>query len=174
MKIVLLAQSPLLHYVQRMFSLLLTLLITWASFGSAEEKEKSAFELALEQNGYLETQERWTYADGIKYREVIYQGEVFLVKFKEGEDGSGSLRCGLKNHSATPHRIEVATRVTKRTSAFIRLLREKCANRNGRDITEFEFDPSIGVALPDSPKDAIKNKKIFFNPTQGLNFSGEW
>ncbi|MGE3681118.1 MAG: hypothetical protein AB7G93_05270 [Bdellovibrionales bacterium] len=140
------------------------------------QREKSAFEQALEQDTQISTREQWIEINGTRYRQVEYEGVNYYLKFSDRRSDVARLDCELSNANAQPHRVEAGVRVYKRTRAFVSLLRETCSAKNGQNKMDLVLDPRIGFTLPEDEKSAIKNKKIYISPVpgQGLGFSGEW
>ena len=151
--------------------------LLFSAFAFAAEKqeapaaERSTFEKYLEADQSVDTKERWVEIDGVRYREVEYKGEHYYMNFKN--PGSADISCHLKSPSAAARRMELGIQITKRTRAFVQLLKETCETRNGREIVTLQLDPRIGFTLPDDTKSLIKNKKVYLSPT-GPGFSGEW
>ncbi len=137
----------------------------------APAAERSTFEKYLEADQSVDTKERWVEIDGIRYREVEYKGQHYYMNFKN--PGSADISCALKSPGGAARRMELGVQVTRRTRAFVQLLKETCEYRNGREVVTVQLDPRIGFTLPEDSKSVIKNKKVYLSPT-GPGFSGEW
>jgi hypothetical protein len=158
--------------IRFMFFLMLIASQTLATEPRLNTREKTAFENALEQNQFVQTEERIVDLDGRRYREVSYQNKKYYYRFMEPE-ASLEVDCSMDS-KLTPSLTEVGVTVYKRSKVFVQLLRETCLQMpGGRTRRVIAIDPHLGITIPDDPKSAIKNKKIYIGPT-GPGFFGEW
>ncbi len=155
--------------------MILLILITLQALATEPQhntREKSAFESALEQNQFVQTEERIVNLDGRRYREVSYQNKKYYYRFVEPE-ASIEVDCSMDS-KLTPSLTEVGVTIYKRSKVFVQLLRETCLQMpGGRTRRVIAIDPRLGITIPDDPKSVIKNKKIYIGPS-GPGFSGEW
>lgn len=150
------------------------LVALFVHLSAQEVREKTAFEQALEQNQMVQTEERWTEVNGVRYREVVYQGQKFYLRFIGRNQEQAELNCNLRPQQ--PHLAEGGAQVFKRTKIFVSFLRETCSNLpGGRTKDDIVIDPRLGFTIPDDKNSVIKNKKVYITPTKpGLGFSGDW
>jgi hypothetical protein len=143
-------------------------------FSFVHAQEKSGLQQMLEKDAAVQTQERWTTVGGTRYREVVYQGKKYYLKFNERRGDFSELDC-LNPAQQNPPGVEAELTVVHRSRVFVSFLQEKCGpDAHGQARASYTIDPRIGFTIPDEPNSAIKDKKIFLSPFNGLGFSGTW
>ncbi len=99
-------------------------------------REKTAFESALEQNQFVQTEERIVNLDGRRYREVSYQNKKYYYRFMEPE-ASIEVDCSMDS-KLTPSLTEVGVTIYKRSKVFVQLLRETCLQMPAPAVQAFQ------------------------------------
>jgi hypothetical protein len=139
----------------------------------AQEKSK---ELILDFDVF--TKESIVRIGGERYRRVEYRNKVFYMQIDSGEGKELHVLCDLKGTQAGPSQVEIAVRVHKRSSLFVKGLNQVCEEVHGgqHKVHLSPGDLLIGFTLEgEQPKDKLKNKKIFVAPFMpGVGFSAEW
>lgn len=116
--------------------------------------------------------------EGKKFRKIEYKKKVVYLQLLESETSAGDLQvhCGEFPRPAPPSQIQVAVKVTKRSHLFVEGLRQVCENQQGGSRVVIDPAIRVGFTFEGSPKDILKNKKVFIQPFNGLGagFSAEW
>lgn len=137
--------------------------------------EPSALDQMLRDNSEVKTEERPVVLNGVRYREIKIENDTFLVKFREREDKMTPEDCRRPEETFTPYLNETQVTIYRRTRAYVQAIRMKCEEKNGQIRTNLTNEAEIGIALPEQPKDKLKNKKAGWGLTDKLwHFSAEW
>ncbi len=132
---------------------------------------KNPMQRMLEKNTQVVTKEYNVSIDGVKYKKIETDGEVFYFKTLERKDEVPMALCHRPEGWKSEQLIEASLKLFKRKLVFISALQEQCSTKirdeKGRPTLEtnnrnssFEVNPIIGVYLPEGKNDKIKNKKI--------------
>ena len=145
------------------------------------EPSKSAFEQALEKDSGLNTKESIVDISGVKYRKIEYNTKTYYLKLLQPEQSNQDLQIICEKEgdltNKVPHLVQGGTRMTKRTSLFIKALQQSCVDAGSTRRQRVAVDPAlrVGFQIDDSPNSKLKAKSIYVTPlTPGVGFSGEW
>ena len=150
-------------------------------FMFALAQEKSPMQLMLEQNQLENVQESTVSIQGLEYRKLEYKGESFYFSTLLRDESIPKYFCEKPGGYRSERLVEGSLKIRKRKVLFFQALQEKCSTRGkgGRETNNknswVEVNPIIGIHLPESPNDLIKNKKIGFPlDFNSIIFSGEF
>lgn len=146
-----------------------------------DQKEKTAFEQALESRTDISTKESIVLLNGQKFRKIEYGTESYYLQLLQEETDTSKLvaLCGdpaAARFIGSPiSQITASVRVMKRPRIFIEALAQACSKDPLRPILVVSPALRIGFAIDDEPgsKALIQNKQIYLSPG-GLGFSGTW
>jgi hypothetical protein len=141
------------------------------SLKAQESAKKTPMQRMLEKNTQVVTREYKVNIDGVEYKKIETEGEVFYFKALERKDEVPMSLCQRPEGWKSEQLIEASLKLFKRKLVFISALQEQCSTKirddKGRPTLEtnnrnssFEINPVVGVYLPEGKDDKIKNKKI--------------
>lgn len=131
----------------------------------------------LSSNDSVETRESRVTIGGTEYRRIVVGNQEFYVQAQGRTDNLSEIHCGGTGLRRVGENLaEASVQVTRRTQAFVSVLRESCTTQNGVIRSFLALSPEVGLKFKDEPGDAIKEKKIFVAPgvTNAVGFSGVW
>ena len=119
----------------------MTHLLLFLSFAFAQEK--SAFELALANNGVkIPTFEQWVHIDAKRYRQINYDGTYYYLSMKDAS-GAATLHCAISSRPV-PASLSATLMSEQRTKTFADNLKRHCAMNKNAEVAlqldgTFEF-----------------------------------
>jgi hypothetical protein len=113
----------------------------------------------------LVTKERLVTIQGVKYKQIQYNGETYTVNAAQPESIVDCSRTALPQDT---YAAEATYKVTKHTGLFMASLRQQCDEKSHSVTTSSDLrDSNIGVKFKGDGPNATE-KRVFVNPLKKM------